>query len=108
MSTVNQLINKYAQPVAPKQKSEVNPHRVQVGSMFMQPTGGKAGKPYNFSYAYYGVYAKDGSFIGGFSMSNAAMLAMVEAGALGKGFLALFEAYAEKHAATETVIKLQA
>lgn len=108
MSTVNQLMSKYAQPVAPKQKSQVNPHRVQVGSMFMQPTGGKGGKPYNFSYCYFGVYAKDGQFIGGFSMSNAAMLQMVEAKALDKSFLSLFEAYAEEHGKTETVIKLQA
>lgn len=83
-----------------------NPHRVTVGQVFIQPTGGKSGKPWNFTYGYYGMLDKAGKFVAGFSMSNLKMLEAVEAGMLPKDFAKCFEAYAAKHmAAGNAVIK---
>jgi len=96
------LMSKYAKfEVKVKTTEATNPHRVTLGNLFMQPTGGKASKPFNFSYCYLGMIGKTGKFIGGFSMSNMALLEAIEAGHLDKSFYALFEAYAETHVAQE-------
>lgn len=75
-----------------------NPHRVTVGRVFIQPTGGK-GKPYNFTYGYFGMMDAAGKFIAGFSMANVKMLEAVQAELLPKDFAKCFEAYAAKHMA---------
>ena len=110
MSNLNTMLNKYAtQEVKTKVQGDKNPHRVALGNVFMQPTGGKGTKPFNFSYAYFGMSDKAGKFLGGFSMSNMSMLQAVETGLLSKDFAKLFEAYAELHVASgETVLKLKA
>ena len=103
MTTATQLLNKYATtPVSTA--NATNPHRVVQGNVFMQPTGGKNGKPFNFSYCYFGIRSKAGDYCGGFSMSNKGMLESVEAGALSKDFIKLFEAFATANA-EQTLIK---
>lgn len=91
-----------------KAKDTSNPHRVTVGQVFIQPTGGK-GKPFNFTYGYYGMLDKTGKFVTGFSMSNIKMLEAVSEGLLPKAFLTAFEAYAAKCVeAGENAIKVEA
>lgn len=99
-------MSKYANLEAKVKTTEAtNPHRVTKSTLFIQPTGGKGTKPWNFSYCYFGMSSPSGKFLGGFSMSNMAMLQAVESGHLDKSFLALFEAYAELHAPTQEVLK---
>ena len=76
--------------------------RIVVGNVFMQPTGGKAGKPLNYSFCYYGMTAKNEeeqeAFVAGFSMNNRAMLESVKAGLLSEAFATAFNKYAETYA----------
>ena len=90
---------------ATKEDSLAKQHRVSVGTVFMQPTGGKNGAALNFSYCYFGVTDSNGNFIGGFNMDNKAMLLLVSQGALGKEFLSTFDSYANKYASKHTIIK---
>lgn len=90
------LAEKYSTPKESKEKVE-NPHRVTLGRLFMQPTGGKDGKALNFSYPYFGIVDATGKGVAGFSCSNMAMLQMVEQGLLSDKCLELFEKYAEQH-----------
>lgn len=102
-SNVMALMEKYSTtPV--KEKKEENPHRVTVGNVFVQPTGGKNGKPFNFSYCYFGM-KKDGQSIAGFSMSNKSMLEAVAAGLFSEDFATAFAEYAEKFAKDHVVMK---
>lgn len=91
--TPNALRMKYAQAV----ESKEHPHRVTIGNIYMQPTGGKDGKALNFSYPYFGIVDAAGKGVAGFSCSNMAMLQMVEQGLLSDKCLELFEKYAEQH-----------
>lgn len=85
------------QTPATKDEGSSNPHRVTVGSVFIQPTGGKGTKPYNFSYGYFGMLDSTGKFIAGFSMSNVKMLEAVAAGGLSEAFKIAFDEYAKVH-----------
>lgn len=86
---------------------DINPNRVALDSMFMQPTGGKGTKPFNFSYVYVGMYSKKGAeFISGFSMDSFKLMQLVNEGFLSKEIGDLFTAYAEKHAKDQTVMKV--
>ena len=98
------LAEKYSTVKETKEKEE-NVNRVTLGNMFMQPTGGKDGKPLNFAYAYFGITDATGKGIAGFSCSNMAMMQMVEKGLLSEKCLTLFEKYADKHAATQVILK---
>lgn len=93
------MMEKYstASVKAPKTKNEC---RVAVGQVFMQPTKTNT----NFKYCYYGVSDKDGQFISGFNMSNKSMLELVAADMLPEAFATCFAQYAEKFAATQTVL----
>ena len=90
------LAEKYSTPKESKERVE-NPHRVVLGNIFMQPTGGKDGKALNFAYPYFGIVDTTGKGIAGFSCSSRAMLEMVERGLLTEKCLELFEKYAEQH-----------
>ena len=98
------LAEKYSTPRVDKEKTE-HPHRITLGRMYMQPTGGKDGKPLNFSYPYFGIVDATGKGIAGFSCSNMAMLQMVEQGLLSDKCLELFEKYADKHSKEHIVLK---
>lgn len=114
MSNLNTMLNKYAtQDVTIKTTSSKNPHRIELGSLFMQPTGGPSAKEpqkaWRFDYCYFGMADKSGKFLGGITMNNLSMLQAVETGHLSKDFIKLFDAYASTHVANgEEVLKLKA
>lgn len=102
MSKISIDVNKFVLPnqiPVTKVTAESNPHRVTVGQVYIQPTGGKGTKPFNFTYGYFGMLDATGKHISGFSMPNIKMLEAVQAGLLSKDFAKCFEAYAAKHMA---------
>lgn len=103
-ANVMELMEKYAPATPQGDKKEPNPNRVILGKVFIQPTGGKGTKPFNYSYGYFGILDATGNFVAGFSMSNKAMLESVSAGALSEDFTKCFAAYAEKFAAEGHVV----
>ena len=94
---------KAASKVNAKEDSLAKQHRVTEGKIFMQPSGGKDGKPLNFSYCYFGMNDSEGNFVAGFNMSNKAMLLAVHQGLLSQEFLSTFDAYANKYADKELI-----
>jgi len=82
--------------------------RITVGNVFIQPTGGKAGKPLNYAFCYFGMTAKNeeeqDAFVAGFSMNNRAMLEACNAGLLSEAFAVAFEKYAETYATEGEIV----
>ena len=85
-----------------KEENLAKAKRITVGSVFIQPTGGKGGKELNYSFCYFGMTAKNeeeqDAFVAGFSMSNRAMLESVKAGLLSNDFAEAFNKFAETYA----------
>ena len=94
---------KVAEKLSAKEASQARLARVTAGNLFMQPSGGKEGKPLNYSYCYFGINDEQGNFIAGFNMANKAMLTAVHQGALSQDFLPLFDSYATKYSKEELI-----
>lgn len=105
-SNVMALMEKYSATPAKKEAvvSAAKAKRIAVGNLFIQPTGGKAGKPLNYSYCYVGINGDEG-FIAGFNMGTRNLLELVASGMISDKFADLFAKYAEAYGATETVMK---
>lgn len=106
-ANVMNLLSTYSTVQEPKATKAVNEERITVGKVFLQPTGGKNGKPLNYSYCYFGLSDASG-FIVGFSCSNRKMLELVASKAFSseitKDITEAFKQYAEKNAALGHVV----
>ena len=110
-----ELLEKYSTTSQKKDKKAVNPFRVTVGNVFIQPTKADTASP-NFKFCYYGCsdeeqeVEREGEminvkpFIAGFTMSNRKMLEMVQAEMISPAFVDTFNAFATKYAGEHQVI----